>query len=92
MVSKGTIKWFSNAKGFGFILPEHGEGDIFVHYSAINIQGYKTLKAGQLISYETEKGDKGLHAINIVPYDPNVEPEDDPSEIDLDNTAKSVLA
>lgn len=71
MLQIGTIKWFSNAKGFGFILPNEGEGDIFVHYSAINIEGYKTLKAGQVVSYETERGDKGLHAINITPADPD---------------------
>ena len=69
MAKIGTIKWFSNAKGFGFILPNDGEGDIFVHYSAINIQGYKTLKAGQLVGYETERGDKGLHATNITPVE-----------------------
>lgn len=69
MAKIGTIKWFSNAKGFGFILPNDGEGDIFVHYSAINIQGYKTLKAGQLVRYETEPGDKGLHATNITPVE-----------------------
>ena len=56
MSNTGTIKWFSNAKGFGFILPNDGEGDIFVHYSAINIEGYKTLKAGQKVRYETERG------------------------------------
>jgi CspA family cold shock protein len=72
----GTIEWFSNAKGFGFILPSDGEGDIFVHYSAINIEGYKTLKAGQLVSYETECGAKGLHAININPVDPNQDPSE----------------
>ena len=65
----GTIKWFSNAKGFGFILPSDGKGDIFVHYSAINIEGYKILKSGQLVNYEVERGDKGLHAINITPVD-----------------------
>ena len=72
----GTIKWFSNAKGFGFILPSHGEGDIFVHYSSINVEGYKTLKAGQRVSYETERGDKGLHAINITPISPENDPTD----------------
>jgi CspA family cold shock protein len=79
MSNKGTIKWFSNAKGFGFILPDNGEGDIFVHYSAINVEGYKTLKAGQYVSYDTERGDKGIHAINIQPFDTDVEPEDDPT-------------
>ena len=69
MAKIGTIKWFSNAKGFGFILPNDGEGDIFVHYSAINIQGYKTLKAGQLVRCESERGDKGLHATNIIPVE-----------------------
>jgi cold shock protein len=78
MSNKGTIKWFSNAKGFGFILSDNGEGDIFVHYSAINVEGYKTLKAGQYVSYDTERGDKGIHAINIQPFDTDAEPEDDP--------------
>lgn len=78
MSNKGTIKWFSNAKGFGLILPDNGEGDIFVHYSAINVEGYKTLKAGQYVSYDTERGDKGIHAINIQPFDTDAEPEDDP--------------
>lgn len=67
MANKGTIKWFNNAKGYGFILPEDGEGDIFAHYSAINMEGYKTLKAGQEVTYDIEEGDKGIHAINIVP-------------------------
>ena len=83
MSHTGTIKWFSNAKGFGFILPEDGEDDIFVHYSAINIQGYKTLKAGQVINYSTERGKKGLHAIDIVP----TEPEDDPIELSAKSAA-----
>jgi CspA family cold shock protein len=61
----GIVKWFNNAKGFGFILPEGGGGDIFAHYSSIDMDGYKTLKAGQLVSYETVNGPKGLHATNI---------------------------
>lgn len=61
----GTVKWFNNAKGFGFILPEGGGGDIFAHYSAIDMDGYKTLKAGQRVKYETVNGPKGLHATNI---------------------------
>lgn len=79
MLKIGTIKWFSNAKGFGFILPSNGEGDIFVHYSSINVEGYKTLKAGQKVSYETERGEKGLHAVNITP-------------VSLDDNPKSSVA
>ncbi|MDM3871941.1 cold shock domain-containing protein CspD [Porticoccus sp. W117] len=61
----GTVKWFNNAKGYGFILPEEGEGDIFAHYSAIDMEGYKTLKAGQRVSFDVTEGSKGLHAANI---------------------------
>lgn len=66
---KGTVKWFNNAKGFGFILPEDGSNDIFVHYSAISMEGYKTLKAGQEVTFEVMEGDKGLHATEIIPGD-----------------------
>jgi CspA family cold shock protein len=72
MADSGTIKWFSNAKGFGFIVNEKGNGDIFVHYSAIMTDGYKTLKAGQLVNYEIQEGEKGLHAINVIPSDQKV--------------------
>ena len=72
MADSGTIKWFSNAKGFGFIVNEKGNGDIFVHYSAILTNGYKTLKAGQLVDYEIQQGEKGLHAINVIPSDQKV--------------------
>lgn len=61
----GIVKWFNNAKGFGFILPEGGGGDIFAHYSSISMEGYKTLKAGQTVEFETVNGPKGLHATNI---------------------------
>ncbi len=61
----GTVKWFNNTKGYGFILPDNGEGDIFAHYSAIDMDGYKTLKAGQTVRFEAEQGPKGLHAKSI---------------------------
>ncbi len=61
----GKVKWFNNAKGFGFILPDAGGEDLFAHYSSIEMEGYRTLKAGQPVTFEIEKGDKGLHAKNI---------------------------
>jgi CspA family cold shock protein len=64
-MSTGQVKWFNNAKGFGFILPDEGGDDLFAHYSAIGMEGYKTLKAGQLVSFDTVEGPKGLHATNI---------------------------
>ena len=63
----GTVKWFNNAKGYGFILSSDGVSDVFVHYSAINMEGYKTLKAGQEVSFDLAEGQKGLHASNIMP-------------------------
>ena len=65
----GRVKWFNNAKGYGFILPQEGGEDFFVHYSSIQMEGYKTLKAGQLVSFEILEGPKGHHAINIVPIE-----------------------
>ncbi|MBB3168307.1 cold shock domain-containing protein CspD [Simiduia aestuariiviva] len=61
----GTVKWFNNAKGYGFILPDAGGEDLFAHYSAIQMDGYRTLKAGQTVSFDVVEGDKGLHATNI---------------------------
>jgi len=62
----GTVKWFNNAKGYGFILPDSGSEDLFAHYTSIQMEGYKTLKAGQPVEFDIVEGDKGLHATNIV--------------------------
>ena len=67
MADSGTIKWVSNAKGFGFIVNDNSAQDIFVHYSSIVSDGYKTLKSGQVVNYEVKEGDKGLHAEKVVP-------------------------
>ena len=64
-MATGKVKWFNNAKGYGFILPESGEGDLFVHYSSIDMDGYKTLKAGQDVEFDVQEGPKGFHAVNI---------------------------
>ncbi|NNF96777.1 MAG: cold-shock protein [Halobacteria archaeon] len=64
-MSTGTVKWFSNSKGYGFIAPAEGGDDIFAHFSAINMEGYKTLKKGQLVEFESSQGPKGLHATSI---------------------------
>ena len=64
-MANGTVKWFNNAKGYGFILPDEGGDDLFAHYSAIQMGGYKTLKAGQHVEFEITEGPKGLQATNI---------------------------
>lgn len=66
-MAKGTVKWFSNAKGYGFIAPEEGGDDIFAHFSAIDMDGYKSLRQGQKVLYEVSQGPKGLlaSAINL---------------------------
>ncbi len=64
----GKVKWFNNAKGFGFIVSDADQSeDLFAHYSAIMVDGYKSLKAGQSVKFETTPGPKGTHAVNIVP-------------------------
>ena len=64
-MAKGKVKWFNNQKGYGFITPESGN-DVFVHYSAITGDGYKTLEEGQEVEFEIVKGDKGEQATNVV--------------------------
>lgn len=72
-MAKGEVKWFNNAKGWGFIIPEGGGEDIFVHFSSIHGTGYKTLVPGQTVNYEVDKGDRGLHATNVIPLTENAE-------------------
>jgi len=64
-MARGEVKWFNNAKGWGFIMPAGGGEDIFVHFSAVQGTGYKTLTPGQVVEYDLEKGDRGLHAANV---------------------------
>ena len=63
----GTVKWFNNAKGYGFIVSDSFDEDLFIHYSSILIEGYKTLKAGQSVTFNTSPGKQGMHAIDITP-------------------------
>lgn len=64
---KGTVKWFDESKGFGFITPEDGGKDVFVHHSTIQGSGFKTLAEGQRVMFDTQKTPKGLATTNVVP-------------------------
>lgn len=64
-MATGIVKWFNDAKGFGFITPDEGGEDLFAHFSAINMDGFKTLKEGQKVSFEVVQGPKGKQASNI---------------------------
>ena len=65
-MSTGKVKWFNEAKGYGFIEPDGGGRDVFVHYSAIQGEGYKTLSEGQPVEFEVTQGDKGPQAANVM--------------------------
>ncbi|MBU0571839.1 MAG: cold-shock protein [Candidatus Omnitrophica bacterium] len=64
-MAKGTVKWFNNSKGYGFITPEDGSQDVFVHHSSIQGEGYKSLDEGQSVEFEVQQGQKGPEAINV---------------------------
>jgi CspA family cold shock protein len=66
-MATGTVKWFNESKGYGFIAQDDGGEDVFVHFSAIQGSGFKTLKENQKVSYELQQGPKGLQAANVVP-------------------------
>lgn len=82
----GSVKWFNNAKGYGFIVSEDFNEDLFIHYSAINIEGYKTLKAGQAVTFDVEPGERGLHAIDINPITPSQETKQENAHSSNKNT------
>ena len=64
-MASGTVKWFNDAKGFGFIEPDGGGADVFAHFSSIAMEGYKSLKEGARVTFEVTNGPKGLTAVNI---------------------------
>jgi cold shock protein len=64
-MATGTVKWFSDDKGFGFVTPDEGGKDLFVHHTGINANGFKTLVEGARVSYDAEAGDKGPKAVNV---------------------------
>ena len=67
IMPRGKVKWFNNAKGYGFIIEEGCSDDLFAHFSSVQMEGYKTLKAGQAVTFDKKPSDKGIHAVNIVP-------------------------
>lgn len=73
-MATGTVKWFNNAKGYGFISPDGGGNDVFAHFSAIDMDGYKTLKQGQKVEFDLIDGPRGLQATKIMANQIELEP------------------
>lgn len=82
-MATGSVKWFSDAKGFGFIEPDEKGADVFAHFSAIQMDGFKTLKQGSRVSYELVDGPKGPHASNIVAAAPAQTPAAMPETVEI---------
>lgn len=74
-MATGTVKWFNDAKGFGFIEPDQGGGDVFAHFSAIQMDGFRTLKQGSKVRYDLVAGPKGMLAQNIQPVSTGADDE-----------------
>ena len=93
-MATGTVKWFSDAKGFGFIEPDEKGVDVFAHFSAIQMDGFRTLKQGARVSYELQDGPKGPHAYNItiVPAAPAPEQQPTPTPLDAADMADHAAA
>ncbi|MFT6388301.1 MAG: CspA family cold shock protein [Cellvibrionaceae bacterium] len=90
-MATGKVKWFNNAKGYGFILSEDESEDLFAHYTSIEMEGYKTLRAGQAVNFEITKGDKGLHAVSITAKESIEEAASVTGETTSEQLAKSHL-
>lgn len=91
---RGKVKWFNNAKGYGFVIEDGESEDLFAHFSSIQMEGYKTLKAGQSVTFEKQPSNKGTHAINIVPVEvqESESASDDTSATEQDSIAGTVAA
>lgn len=68
-MATGTVKWFNEAKGFGFITPDNGDEDLFVHHTRIEMEGFRTLQQGQKVQFETGQGRRGVEATNVRPLE-----------------------
>ena len=77
-MQSGTVKWFNNAKGYGFIVPESGGEDVFVHYSTIDGAGFKTLKEGQMVQYEASESPRGIQTTRVLGNSSQAEQSDAP--------------
>ncbi|MFT7132163.1 MAG: CspA family cold shock protein [Cyclobacteriaceae bacterium] len=82
----GHVKWFNNAKGYGFIVMEGSDRDYFAHFSSINMDGFRTLKAGQPVTFEAIETPKGSHAINIEPQPPIDAADSEPTSCSIGDT------
>lgn len=89
-MATGSVKWFNNAKGYGFVRPDTGGDDLFVHYSYIQMEGYKSLKAGQFVQFDIQASGNGFHAINLRPLNEH-DPADRPALKDDAASASSVV-